>query len=277
MDSCERYLDLISGNIDGMLSEAEESELSEHLKKCEACRELLELMEKTHAAMGDLLADPPRELCDGIMYKVGRESGSIKTPRRFAFGRFTAIAAMLAVVLLAVYALPNLFGRNKSGLTADGNAQAPLMEKPQYEAAAPAEKDEGGYRAYTTFDRAAGKTEAVEEPAAVPAPEAVISSEPEDGEDYGETQPMLGITSAAAGAPALPYSEAFSAIVVWSGDMPEELKAYPSEAGAEAEVYVFVPTGDLEAILAKGDYILYRDEPNTDPSADTAIFVVYGG
>lgn len=51
-----------------------------------------------NAAAKELMADPPETLLKGVMYRIEMD----EKPKRFAFGRFTAIAAAAAVVVLAV-------------------------------------------------------------------------------------------------------------------------------------------------------------------------------
>lgn len=266
MDECEKYIDLISARLDGEISESEEAILNMHLENCEACRELSMLMENTRGVMTDLIVEPPAELHERIMSSISSEKNEKK--RRFVFGRFTAAAAMLAVILLAVYAFPNIV-RN------DENAAAPAEE-------AGVNADSG--EAY--FSGGAGTTsgsgDAAESDIFADAENesSLFGMSDDSMEDARFEAPLPtsepGASDTQAAAPALPYSNYFSAILVYQGEMPEELLPYESETGTETEIFVFVPAEDAEALIASGRYQVYLNGPNISADADTAIVIIYG-
>ncbi|MBR5113677.1 MAG: zf-HC2 domain-containing protein [Oscillospiraceae bacterium] len=110
----EHYRMLVSAVIDGEATDAERAELAEHIAECPECAALLE----AYSAVGAELADevePPESLASGVMFRVKNE----KKKRRFAFGRFTAIAAAAIVIIFAGrFALSGLF---KTGSNAPGS------------------------------------------------------------------------------------------------------------------------------------------------------------
>lgn len=99
MADCEKYNTMISAGLDGQLSIEEKAELGEHLKSCAECRSYSELMERMKSALGDFSAEPPAKLAEGIMYKAELAS-SRRRFGRIAWGRYTAIAAILCVAML---------------------------------------------------------------------------------------------------------------------------------------------------------------------------------
>lgn len=90
----ERWKLLVSAVIDGEASEAEREELKAHIKECPECAALL----KAYRAVGDELreVDPPEKLASGVMYRI-----KYVKKHRFAFGRFSAIAAAAIIIVVA--------------------------------------------------------------------------------------------------------------------------------------------------------------------------------
>lgn len=96
MSDCTRYIELISTMVDGELSAEQESELRAHLETCDECKRVYDAFLEISAALSDALVAPPEMLAKGIMFKINMQK---KGTKRFAFGRFTAIAACLALIL----------------------------------------------------------------------------------------------------------------------------------------------------------------------------------
>ncbi|PKM71923.1 MAG: hypothetical protein CVU91_11395 [Firmicutes bacterium HGW-Firmicutes-16] len=96
MTDCEKYLELMSAMLDGELSSEQEAELRTHIGKCEDCKRVYNAFKGISRALTDELATPPDTLVKGVMFKIKNQK---KSERRFAFGRFTALAACLALVL----------------------------------------------------------------------------------------------------------------------------------------------------------------------------------
>ena len=99
MDNCKENIKAISLLIDGELDERQASELRAHIERCETCKKVYNAFSSISDSLGSELAEPPEMLAKGVMFKVNLiENGGKK--RRFAFGRFTAIAACLALILI---------------------------------------------------------------------------------------------------------------------------------------------------------------------------------
>lgn len=112
MDNCNKYIEMISSLVDGELSDEQMSELNAHLDSCQNCRRVYEAFMNISNTISDDLVEPPEKLAQGIMYKVHiADNGG--TSRHFAFGRFTALAACLALILYAGVHF-NLFGTDDS-------------------------------------------------------------------------------------------------------------------------------------------------------------------
>ena len=97
MADCEKYIEMMSAMVDGELPEAEEAELRAHIESCDECSRVYNAFLGISGALSEKLAAPPEALAKGVMYKIKVQK---KAGRRFAFGRFTALAACLALVLL---------------------------------------------------------------------------------------------------------------------------------------------------------------------------------
>lgn len=101
---CSEYDIMLSARLDGELSEDEERELEEHLASCPECRKYLRLLETVRDGLQEDLPAPPETLAQGVMYKVGLEK---KRGRLVygAFGRWTAIAAVICIVIFGAVKL----------------------------------------------------------------------------------------------------------------------------------------------------------------------------
>lgn len=99
MENCEMNIEAISAMLDGELDARQETELRAHIEHCENCKKVYDAFTAISGTLDDDLAEPPDMLAKGIMFKIELREKGIKN-RRFAFGRFTVIAACLAVILL---------------------------------------------------------------------------------------------------------------------------------------------------------------------------------
>ena len=141
MPDCEKYLEnieKISRLIDGDLSSEEEALLRAHMAQCGDCRKIYEAFTGVSSAICNETVSPPDTLAAGIMYKVKlqeqeKHKGKL---RRFGWGRYTAIAAVFAVVILAASRSGFLGGAGKSVSGAadrQNSSIAELMEAPSEE------------------------------------------------------------------------------------------------------------------------------------------------
>ncbi len=106
MTDCEKYIELISCLVDGELSKEQEAELRAHIEVCPECRRVYDAFSAVFDALESDIAEVPEGLAKGIMYRIGKTQKTSK-PHFFAFGRFTAVAACLVLIL---------FGASKLGL-----------------------------------------------------------------------------------------------------------------------------------------------------------------
>lgn len=109
MANCDNFIMMISSLEDCELSAEQEAELRAHMETCADCRRIYDAFIGISEAMSGDLTEPPETLSKGIMYKINSQANG-KSPRFFAFGRFTAIAACLVLVL---------FGASRFGLFDD--------------------------------------------------------------------------------------------------------------------------------------------------------------
>jgi len=119
MADCEKYIEMMSAMVDGELSEKDEAELRSHLEDCADCRRVYNAFTGISGALSEELAAPPETLVNGVMYKINLQK---KGGRRFAFGRFTALAACLVLILFGASYL-GLF--NSSSLNKTESVAAP--------------------------------------------------------------------------------------------------------------------------------------------------------
>ena len=117
--TCEAYIDLMMKSIDGEASEEETAALHAHLAECEVCRGLYESYLAVDNAVNSTEEELPEQLTYAIMNSIRREQAQNRPKAWLRRYRFTAIAAVAAVVILAAAKL----GENvsvKSDLTDTG-------------------------------------------------------------------------------------------------------------------------------------------------------------
>ena len=252
MDSCEKYIELISAGIDGELSDEELSQLMDHLKVCPECREYARLVKAAGDAMRDMTEEAPAGLTEGVMKEIRPAK-----KKRWSAGRIGTVAAALAVVMLATAAVPNM--RLGCGVSAPQN----MMTTNE---SAPAAAD----RAPKNESAVAEENTGVMEPETAPA--QTNGAGMEDTSAAGEGDKIDG---AAQVMPAIPFGEDFTAVAVWYGGDPEKLAEYEQEAGAESEVYVFVPSDDIDGLAQEHNLMLYTQGDNISPDGEKALIVIY--
>lgn len=101
MHNCEHFIELMSAQIDGVLTEAEERELLEHVLVCEECKLLQQDLLELCDTMSDMQALPPEHLHAQIMTALSEEKSRNIVPfyKRKNFVRSLATAAaMLALI-----------------------------------------------------------------------------------------------------------------------------------------------------------------------------------
>ncbi len=189
MQDCSKYDIMISASLDGALNRKDAKELEKHLASCADCRRYMQLLETVKEGLHEELPDPPEMLREGIMYKIGLEKH--RKLHFGAMGRWTAIAAVLCVVILGVVKLTG------SGVMGSSAAAAPKAAATELnsaggaavEYAVRAEAEEDSFPAESKRAVLSGLTGPTEAPA--PAPAA------DDSMDYGD-RAVDGIPGTAA-------------------------------------------------------------------------------
>ncbi len=104
MQDCSKYNTMLSAYLDGELQGAEAKEMEKHLRTCAECQKYLALLKSVKEGLKEELPPAPEALRQGVAYKLELE----KKRRKLyfgAFGRWTAIAAVLCVVIFGVVRL----------------------------------------------------------------------------------------------------------------------------------------------------------------------------
>lgn len=105
--TCEDAMMLLSGHLDGVNTQEEESELFAHLQTCSGCRDLLAAFEAADAGIAALEAEPPAGLTDRILDAVRQEPRRRKSARPWLVPVATA-AAVAVVCWAGLQALPQM-------------------------------------------------------------------------------------------------------------------------------------------------------------------------
>ncbi len=251
VSDCAKYNTLISAAADGELGIDEKVQLEEHLRSCEQCRSYLEMMRKMSAALRDSAEEPPEKLSEWIMADVKLHN----TRRIFgAYGRYTALAAVLCLVILGAAALRPRLAAGKNAMKSASPDAAPMSVSAEKSAVG----DTGsayGYADEETYDDLAdgadGPMQAVNEAA---DPEAVYAYAADTAENAEEDYEADGQPAQAEPGDALSefdtsrgykkyaaadYDEKFFEVAVIYGEAPEEL-------------------ADCEILLSEGEQTDYR-------------------
>ena len=133
---CEKALELMSAELDGMCTEQERAALQAHLEACADCRATSRQLRALDEALQDAELEPPQALHDNVMQQIRKE----KKPARRVWLPAAAIAAAAALVLLAgqagILSLPG-FDRENSVTVNVGSAAERIFERIEPEAGEP--------------------------------------------------------------------------------------------------------------------------------------------
>ena len=195
MKACEEYVALMMLSMDGEVSQEELNALHDHLEKCGACRALYERYLEIDAAISKTEVEPPDQLHAAIMNSIHRERARNQPAQWLKRYRFTAVAAVLALVVLVGAKVTMNVSQGDSGAAVAEDMiaaeeklepqEAPMMAALQEAPAAPAEGGEAEATAAETIEETAEAPEA-EEPIGVQS-NAKAEAAQVAGKTVGET------------------------------------------------------------------------------------------
>ncbi len=253
MKNCEYFEALISGLIDGEITQAEKDELFAHLETCENCRNLYENY-KVIFSHTDLVT-PPKELLENVMAQIKQEPlNAVRPNRRYYIRYLSAAAACFAAVFIAW----------QSGLLPHENSSSNVAE--------PAEN-------LTISQDEMNKAETKDELA---APEnysdSLQSSGTEDYESDVEDEPSVGPSLVAGSGNAADtngmdleslgisgYDEGLYLIYI-EDTLPDFLNSYTQQTLETGFVLIFPDQADIEKL---DGYPIW--DLSVDSSAKTAV------
>lgn len=100
MKACETYVDLMMRSIDRDTTPQEEAELQAHLADCETCRRLCAAYQALETQLAATDEAPPDTLKDAVMNSIRAEKRQRSPKHLLGRFRFTAVAAVAAVLIL---------------------------------------------------------------------------------------------------------------------------------------------------------------------------------
>ena len=127
---CEKALELMSAELDGMCTEQERAALQAHLEACADCRETYRQLHALDEALQDTELEPPQALHDNVMRQIRKE----KKPARRVW--LPAAALVLLAGQAGILSLPG-FDRENSVTVNVGSAAERIFERIEPEAGEP--------------------------------------------------------------------------------------------------------------------------------------------
>lgn len=101
MKTCEDYIADMNLSIDGLLTPEEEQALQAHLAVCPKCRSLYQSYQDIQAAIDEAEVEPPKGLTHSVMTQIHQEKVRHSPKATLKRMRFTLVAAVLALVVIA--------------------------------------------------------------------------------------------------------------------------------------------------------------------------------
>lgn len=100
--ACDRYVQMLSARLDGLLSGEEDRELEEHLARCPGCRALWKELEQLRQGFGELPEVPaPQGFAQGVMDRIRAEKKPKVIPL-FKRPQVRALVGLAACLVLVV-------------------------------------------------------------------------------------------------------------------------------------------------------------------------------
>lgn len=245
MSECEKYLEMISAQIDHELSPGEERKLERHLESCPSCRRVKDAFLAVSGTADEELVQPPEELAASVMQRIretdksgeGRREKS-RSNKRIYLKRYLALAACTALIIMTASSrLQVIYGGFGVGDVTNGAADhTELFEARSTDAGAPEEaeaQDEEASgqdvdsRATREEDGAPAPTPMPQEDADLSAPENEAALQEIEGHVYASS----GVTCAELSV-ADTLSQLFSGTVSLSDpDAAEPFFSYTDSEG----------------------------------------------
>lgn len=101
MKTCEDYIADMNLSIDGLLTPEEEQALQAHLAVCPKCRSLYQSYRDIQTAIDEAEVEPPKGLTHSVMTQIHQEKVRHSPKATLKRMRFTLVAAVLALVVVA--------------------------------------------------------------------------------------------------------------------------------------------------------------------------------
>ena len=101
MKTCEEYIVDMNLSIDGLLDPEAEQALQAHLAVCPKCRSLYQSYRDIQAAIDEAEVEPPKGLAHSVMTQIHQEKVRHSPKATLKRMRFTLVAAVLALVVIA--------------------------------------------------------------------------------------------------------------------------------------------------------------------------------
>lgn len=127
MSECLKFQELISSAVDNEISSADKQALEAHLAQCESCRRVYDAFSAISGAAAESLAEVPENFKENTMSLVMSEASRPKGVKRFLnlYGRYTALAAVLAVIIIGGKSLTgDMFRMGNSAPAPDANTSS---------------------------------------------------------------------------------------------------------------------------------------------------------
>ena len=196
MSSCEYYQELISRLVDDELSAEEQAVLVSHLEHCPDCATLVQAFQSISGVIAEDLAEPPEALSENVMAELRREAIKTKNRKKRRWKGPLATAACLAVVIAAVWLMPNMFRAN-SAAPSEAPALASDQAAPQARGYGLENGDDSASAEVAVTGAAPETAEAEEAPAEAAEAYSIEEGAAEEPEEASSAQ---AFTAGAAGA-----------------------------------------------------------------------------
>ncbi len=277
MSECTKFQELISSAVDNEISDADKEALEAHLAECETCRRVYEAFSAISGAAADSLAEVPKNFKENTMSLVMSEASRPRGVKRFLnlYGRYTAIAAVLAILIIGGRSVTgNMFRMGSAAPVAAESASADM-----------AKADAGGAPLLTNVNNSASADAnsapvpmpAEEEKSIAPAAAAGLEESliANDSFDYvtSESPAFYDASKTARKAPtheSLGYSQSFCAICYVEGELPYQLAELEPVRSEKGEVHYEIGSELFVELTAENAFseIYFEDD-----AAETALVI----